>query len=65
MPDTLVVVAIGSEGSLVCMDRPISVAELVLRLLGADKCVGRLNNCGIRARDNEEGEVEPSWGCIC
>lgn len=65
VPGTLVVAAFKSEGSLVCIGSPISVAELALRPLVPDACVARLNICGIRARDNEEEEDEPSGGCIC
>lgn len=65
VPETLFVIALKSEGSPVYIGSPISVAELVLRPLVPVACVARLNICGIRARDNEEEEDEPSGGCIC
>lgn len=53
-------IALTSVGSLDCMGNPISVAELVLRVL-APVCVARLNICGMRARARVDVEL-PSGG---
>lgn len=52
-----------SDGSLDCMGKPISVAELALLAL-VPACAARLNICGIRALANVEDEL-PSGGWIC
>lgn len=52
-----------SDGSLDCIGRPISVAELA-RLVLAPACAALLNIWGIRARARDEDEL-PSGGWTC
>lgn len=57
------VIVLPSVGSLDCMGRPISVAELALLIL-LPECVALLNMCGIRALARVDEEL-PSGGCTC
>lgn len=52
-----------SDGSLDCMGRPISVAELALLPL-VPACAALLNICGMRALARVDDEL-PSGGWTC